>query len=150
MRGLQARLRGAALGVGLFGIMAHAALPMAHAAPARAGTAYYTTAQAGRGALTYQQFCAVCHGADLGGAFDVPPLVGRFAANWAGAPLGQLFDYMAKAMPLFAPGTLTPAQNADLLAFMLRENGAPAGGRDLTPEGVKTMVFPKMTAATVK
>ncbi|WP_308719090.1 cytochrome c [Komagataeibacter xylinus] len=146
MRGLLARLRDAALGAGLLAL----SVQMAHAAPARAGTSYYTPAQAGRGATAYQQFCAVCHGADLGGAFDVPPLVGRFAANWSGAPLGQLFDYMSKAMPLFAPGTLTPAQNADLLAFMLRENGAPAGSRDLTPERVKTMIFPKMTAATVK
>ncbi|GBQ49441.1 c-type cytochrome [Komagataeibacter sucrofermentans] len=148
MRGLQAKARGAALGAGLLALT----VQVAQAAPARAAMSYYTTAQAERGAATYQQSCAVCHGADLGGAFDVPPLVGRFAANWAGAPLSQLFDYMAKAMPLFAPGTLTPAQNADLLAFMLRENGAPAGSRDLpaTLDGLKNMMFPKSTPASVK
>ncbi|MBV1829628.1 cytochrome c [Komagataeibacter sp. AV436] len=149
MRGLQAKARGAALGAGLLALTG----PVAHAAPARAAMpSYYTAAQAERGAAAYQQFCAVCHGADLGGAFDVPPLVGRFAANWAGAPLGELFDYMAKAMPLFAPGTLTPAQNADLLAFVLRENGAPAGSRELPAiaVGMKGMFFPKMTSASVK
>ncbi|WP_130731635.1 c-type cytochrome [Komagataeibacter xylinus] len=146
MRGLRAKGLCAALGAGLLALAGQ----VAHAAPSRAGTSYYTAAQAERGAAAYQQFCAVCHGADLGGAFDVPPLVGRFAANWSGAPLGQLFDYMSKAMPLFAPGTLTQAQNADLLAFMLHENGVPAGRHDLTPEGVKTMLFPKTTAASMK
>ncbi|QHC36565.1 c-type cytochrome [Komagataeibacter xylinus] len=148
MRGLRTKARGVALGAGLLALT----VQLAHAAPARGAMSYYTAEQAGRGAVAYQQFCAVCHGADLGGAFDVPPLVGRFAANWAGAPLGQLFDYMSKAMPLFAPGTLTPAQNADLLAFLLRENGVQAGKRELpaTPEGLKNMLFPKMTSASMK
>ncbi|GCE82289.1 c-type cytochrome [Komagataeibacter diospyri] len=141
----------AGLGAGLLLALVQIGLPAAHAAQART-VSYYTTEQAQRGETTYQQFCAVCHGASLAGAFDVPPLKGRFVTNWSGATLDRLFDYISKAMPLFSPGALTPAQNADLVAFILRENGVPAGRTELpaTDAALKTMVFPTISADRVK
>lgn len=150
MRGRDHACR-AGLGAGLLLALVHVGAPTASAAPART-VSYYTTEQAQRGEGAYQQFCAVCHGASLAGAFDVPPLKGRFVTNWSGATLDRLFDYISRAMPLFSPGALTPAQNADLVAFILRENGVPAGKVDLpaTDAALKTMMFPVISADRVK
>ncbi|GAL97888.1 cytochrome c [Acetobacter tropicalis NRIC 0312] len=104
-----------------------------HGARVKSGTsaglpaASYTAEQANRGAETYKEACAVCHGPALGGAFDAPPLKGRFVANWSDGPLSDLFTYMSGAMPLSSPGALSAEDNADILAFLLRENGVAAG-----------------------
>ena len=95
----------------------------------------YTAAQADEGARVYAVQCAVCHGARLEGTVETPGLVGTFVANWADRPLGDLFDYLARAMPQSSPGTLTPQDDARLVAFILRANGAPAGDAPLPSDG---------------
>ena len=91
----------------------------------------YTAAQADEGARVYAVQCAVCHGARLEGTVETPGLVGKFVANWADRPLGDLFDYLARAMPQTSPGSLAPQDNARLVAFVLRANGAPPGDTPL-------------------
>ena len=91
----------------------------------------FTEAQAQDGARIYAVRCAVCHGATLAGTLETPGLRGRFVANWAGRPLADLFDYVTRAMPQMAPGTLSADDNARIVAFLLAENGAPAGRRPL-------------------
>ncbi len=91
----------------------------------------YSTAQADEGAQVYARQCAMCHGARLEGTVETPGLVGKFVANWAGRPLADLFDYLARAMPQSSPGSLNPQDNARLVAFILRANGAPAGNAAL-------------------
>jgi len=78
---------------------------MALSGAARAGTwdGVYTDAQAARGEVQFQQHCARCHGANLAGTFETPPLVGRFRPYWSGATLDVLFDYISSAMPLIIP-----------------------------------------------
>ena len=88
---------------------------------------FYTEDQAARGATAYQQNCARCHGANLAGTFEIPPLVGRFVPYWSGSSLDVLVDYISRAMPLGRPGSLSPATNADITAFILKRNGFPAG-----------------------
>jgi mono/diheme cytochrome c family protein len=95
----------------------------------------YTAAQADEGARVYAVQCAVCHGARLEGTVETPGLVGKFVANWAGRPVGDLFDYLARAMPQSSPGRLAPEDNARLVAFILRANGAPAGDSRLPADG---------------
>ena len=87
----------------------------------------YSAAQADEGARVYASQCAMCHGARLEGTVETPGLVGKFVANWAGRPLGDLFDYLALAMQQGSPGRLAPDDNARLLAFILRANGARPG-----------------------
>ncbi|MCL6251579.1 cytochrome c [Altererythrobacter sp. KTW20L] len=94
----------------------------------------YTTGQADEGARIYAARCAMCHGAQLEGTVETPGLVGKFVANWAGRPLGNLFAYLGRAMPQNAPGTLSPEDTTALVAFILRANGAPAGSRPLSPD----------------
>lgn len=94
----------------------------------------YTSGQADQGARIYAARCAMCHGARLEGTVETPGLVGKFVANWGGRPLGNLFAYLGRVMPQNAPGTLSAEDNAALIAFILRANGAPAGNRPLSPD----------------
>ena len=119
-------------GLALAGLAAMAML--AAGAPAfskgsRSGV--FTAAQADEGAQLYALKCAMCHGTRLEGTVETPGLVGKFVANWAERPLGDLFDYLARAMPQGSPGTLPAQDNARLVAFILRANGAPAGDAPL-------------------
>jgi S-disulfanyl-L-cysteine oxidoreductase SoxD len=117
----------------------------AAASGAQAGTwdGVYTDTQAERGSVQFQQQCARCHGANLAGTFETPPLVGRFKPYWSGATLDTLFDYVAMAMPLDRPGSLSRAANADILAFILKTNGFPAGAKELSAnsEDLKAIRF---------
>jgi mono/diheme cytochrome c family protein len=92
----------------------------------------YTNEQADRGQKVYVERCAQCHGDGLAGIESAPPLTGaEFASNWEGTPLGDLFERMRMSMPQDKPGSLSRAQNADILAYMLRVGGFPAGEREL-------------------
>jgi len=122
------------------GVAASLALALAAGGPAlgngsRSGV--YSAEQADEGARVYATQCAMCHGARLEGTVETPGLVGKFVADWAGRPLGDLFDYLARAMPQSAPGRLTPADTARLMAFILRANGAPAGDDPLPADAAR-------------
>jgi mono/diheme cytochrome c family protein len=102
----------------------------------------YTGAQADRGAVKYKQECAMCHGPVLEGNGEAPPLVGHFIPDWAGTKLSDLFEKIQTTMPLFAPGTLSPSDTADLLAFILQANNFPAGSKELEAgDGLKLVSF---------
>src|SRR5690349_6889792 len=92
----------------------------------------YSDAQAGRGRTLYIQNCSRCHGADLSGNFETPPLVGRFMPYWSGSTLDALFDYVSTAMPLDHPGALGAGANTDILAYILKSNELPSGARELS------------------
>lgn len=99
------------------------------------GRGIYSEAQANEGARVYTIRCAMCHGRELAGTLEIPGLTGKFMASWAGRPVGDLSDYIAKAMPQQAPGTLSPEDSARLVAFILQANGAPAGVAPLPSGG---------------
>ena len=104
----------------------------------------YTAAQAKRGEPVYAQYCASCHGAMLEGRGQTPPLVGSdFNMDWNAMPISELFDKMQAAMPADKPGTLSRAQNADILAYMLQYGKFPAGQAELTADadGLKKIRF---------
>lgn len=101
----------------------------------------YTDAQADRGRTLYMQNCGRCHGADLSGTYETPPLVGRFMPYWSGSTLDALFDYVSTAMPLDHPGMLGAGANADIVAFLLKSNQIPSGSTELTAGNLKTIHF---------
>src|SRR6516225_4676759 len=78
----------------------------AQAAPISIWDGVYTDAQAEHGRTLYMQNCGRCHGADLSGTYEIPPLTGRFMPYWSGSTLDALFDYVSTAMPLDHPGAL--------------------------------------------
>lgn len=93
---------------------------------------------AGEGAAVYMQLCASCHGAKGEGIRPAPALIGRtpdaghvFANDLqAVKTIGNywpyattVFDYVRRAMPLAAPGSMTAEQTYAVVAYLLRENG---------------------------
>jgi S-disulfanyl-L-cysteine oxidoreductase SoxD len=101
----------------------------------------YTDAQAERGHTLYMQNCSRCHGANLWGNYETPPLVGRFMPYWSGSTLDALFDYVSTAMPLDHPGALSAGANADIVAFILKNNDIPSGSKELSAGSVKAINF---------
>ncbi len=92
---------------------------------------------AGRGSVqqgqaVYQLVCAACHGAKLEGqkALGAPPLVGG-RGTLSSKPLKTtesywpyattMFDYIKRAMPMNAPGSLTNDQVYAVVAFILAQ-----------------------------
>ena len=68
---------------------------------------HYSSEQADRGEDRFERDCVDCHGDDLRG--------------------GLIGGFMSLLMPPNAPGRYSPEVYADLMAYILQENGFPAG-----------------------
>jgi cytochrome c len=90
-----------------------------------------------RGAQVYAQQCASCHGPAGDGVAPNPKLVGTEPRDFSFASdakitktIGNywpyattLYDYINRAMPFNAPGSLPPSDVYSVVAFLLAENG---------------------------
>jgi mono/diheme cytochrome c family protein len=100
----------------------------AQAAGRNAWSGVFTAEQAAAGKTVFENKCAMCHGAELGGAEMAPPLAGGvFMGNWAGQSAGDLFTRIKTTMPANDPGSLTAAETAQAEAYILAYNQFPAG-----------------------
>ena len=101
--------------------------------PSTARDGVFTAAQAERGRETYTIFCAGCHADDLEGTNSgdsgAPPL--KHDRFMQGSTIAALVTKVRRSMPLDAPGTLSQAAVIEVVAYLLRENGFPAGTTDL-------------------
>jgi len=107
------------------------------AAAKSAWTGVYTDAQADRGEREYGRTCSHCHGLSLegDGSREIPALVlDSFMRHWRGRPVQALFDTLMRSMPADDRGSMTPRMTADMIAYLLRANGAPAGDAPLPSE----------------
>jgi mono/diheme cytochrome c family protein len=85
-------------------------------------------AAAGDGKAVYDKSCAACHGADLQGAGETPPLKGApFLANWKDKTAGDLYAYIHQNMPPGAGGSLSDGDYRAIAAYILQANGAKDG-----------------------
>lgn len=105
------------------------------AQPSTVMAGVYTVEQAQRGQRAYQQHCTYCHHDDLLGGEDlrvVPPaLVGlAFTERWANKTLGAYFQAVSTTMP-WQRTPLTGPLYADIVSYVLKENGYPAGTLEL-------------------
>jgi len=117
-------------------------------APGSVWDSVFTLAQAGRGETTYRSTCASCHGDSLAGINDAPPLTGpAFHKTWDGNALSSLFNRMSNDMPSDNPGMLTNLQVAELVAFVLKYNGYPAGKMEL-PAAAESLMQIKILPKT--
>src|SRR5947207_11872463 len=93
----------------------------------------FTAEQAERGQAAYRQSCQDCHGTSLdNGEFGGPPLKGGyFRTRWGNGSVAVLYGYVSLAMPPDRPGQLSPQTYADLVAFLLSNNGYPPGDKEL-------------------
>lgn len=97
--------------------------------PGAVGTApgVYSDSQATRGGQWYASACAACH---PGQALAGPD----FQIKWSGRTALDLFDRLRNSMPLDAPGSLSRRTYADIVAYLMRLNGLPAGTTALAPD----------------
>jgi mono/diheme cytochrome c family protein len=117
--------------------------------PAGSGTAE-------QGAGIYAASCASCHGANgegkppaypqlLGGPktfdFASDPKIPRTIGNyWPYAT--TLYDYIRRAMPLTAPGSLTADQTYAVTAYLLNREGVLAAGSTLDSKSLAAVQMP--------
>ena len=108
----------------------------------------FSEPQALRGEKAYVGTCARCHMEDLGGK-NGPALKGsRFIEDWREADLAILFSTVKSMPPNSARNPRPPLpedMSLDILTYLLKVNGAPAGLQELTIEGLPSIQFEKQT-----
>jgi mono/diheme cytochrome c family protein len=98
---------------------------------AKAPPSLYTAEQAEAGEHAFQQNCAMCHGPKLEGRAG-PALKGpTFASPQAHFSVSDVFKIISQNMPASAPGTLPHEDYVNIMAFILQQNGYPAGATPL-------------------
>ncbi|MEJ2205703.1 MAG: cytochrome c [Gemmatimonadota bacterium] len=106
---------------------------MREAAPAEAG--YFTEEQAERGRATFREICSGCHySSEFRGT--------QFVYEWRRRTARDLFRSISRTMPEDAPGSLAPGQYADVISYILRMNGLPAGERELPADAEALRAYP--------
>ena len=92
----------------------------------------FSDAQATRGQQAYRQSCAKCHAEDLLGTGNAPALVGEpFLGRFDRATADDVVQTIAQTMPQEGPGSLGAAVYVDVVAYLFKANGSPAGAADL-------------------
>jgi len=92
----------------------------------------FTPDQAAVGRQAYDTSCASCHGSDLRGLNEAPPLAGvNFMNQWQALSPRELAEFIQAAMPPTGPKP-SLEQAFSITAFILQSNGAQAGERPLT------------------
>jgi S-disulfanyl-L-cysteine oxidoreductase SoxD len=117
---------------GVAGMMLAAAVAAVSAEqipPRSAKEGVYTTEQANRGKTVYDEKCASCHGSMASTTPEMAALLNDsgFQNLWRERSLARLFSRIRETMPQDQPGTLSPEQTADIVAYILSGNQLPAG-----------------------
>jgi mono/diheme cytochrome c family protein len=84
----------------------------------------FTTAQATAGEQVFSNTCLGCH---TTATYTTP----TFLAKWNGQPLSELFGLISETMPEDFPGSLTPKEYTQVLAYLLKLNRMPEGQQEL-------------------
>jgi mono/diheme cytochrome c family protein len=95
----------------------------------------FTEAQAERGKQSFLAGrCGGCHKLDLTGDRG-PALKGEeFLAHWENGSVVTLFDKIRETMPPNGANEVTDDAKADIVAYLLQQNGFPAGRTELRAE----------------
>ena len=107
-------------GLMLLGAAASGTAQAPAARPITTSSGVFTAAQAARGEQTYMNNCVSCHPP---GTYTAP----AFRTKWNGVALSELFGLISHTMPKLEPASLAPEEYAEVLAYLLKINGAPAG-----------------------
>lgn len=138
------RLLGAALGGAiLVALPFHAQTPDS-TARATADSSY-TEEQAGRGEQVFSRVCLECHARTEMANAD-------FRLKWGGQTTFDLYKSIVTTMPDSDPGSLPRADYEDVVAYILKLNGIPAGMAPLASDSAvlsrAKLVLPPKSAST--
>jgi cytochrome c-type protein NapC len=112
-------------------LQCHSNIGHVYEQPASKVSGWYTAEQAAAGEKLFAQSCAGCHGAKLEGAAG-PALSGAsWKKSFGGAKLLRVWGEIKGPMAEYAGATFTTQQSFDILAFLLQQNGLPAGNKPL-------------------
>ena len=111
---------------------------------------------AAEGAVVYAQQCASCHGAKGEGINPAPALITRPGEPADTTPRGRaprtignywpyattIFDYVRRAMPINAPGSLSAEATYSVVAYLLNENGIIAAADTMSARTLPAVAMP--------
>jgi hypothetical protein len=101
--------------------------PAIHAEPEAPSAGIFTEDQAERGRASFRSICSECHySSEFRGT--------QFQFEWRRRTVWDFYREISRTMPEDAPGSLDPQQYVDIVSYVLRANGFPAGDVELTPE----------------
>jgi cytochrome c5 len=92
----------------------------------------FTVEQAERGKTSYTKYCSRCHGEDLAGRRDYPLSGERFIDHWEAHTVDHLFRLIRDSMPPDGINSVDPKEKRDIVAYLLQQNGFPAGNTELS------------------
>ena len=90
----------------------------------------YTGEQADRGAALFEDTCSSCHKPEEFGD-------GSYMDGWSGQTAHDLIEHIRATMPQDNPGSLKRQEYVDIVAYLFRSNGAPAGDAEMDAASVK-------------
>jgi mono/diheme cytochrome c family protein len=107
----------------------------------------FSAEQTQRGDVLYQEHCASCHGAELVSSDpDYPNLTApQFRWNWGKKTLAERLQRVRSSMPPNAKDSLAPQEYLDIITFILKSNGYPAGAAEIKADSgalIKIVVDP--------
>jgi mono/diheme cytochrome c family protein len=93
----------------------------------------FSEAQSQRGEALYQEHCSGCHGAELISSDpEYPNLTApQFRWNWGKKTLAERLQRVRTSMPPAAKDSLPAQDYLDVITFILKVNGYPAGAHDI-------------------
>jgi len=95
----------------------------------------FTEPQAMRGQRGYVQACAKCHADDLLGSSNAPALVGQaFFSRFDRSTADDVMQTIRQTMPQEAPDSLGAEAYVDIVSYLFKANGSPAGAAELTAD----------------
>jgi cytochrome c5 len=104
----------------------------------------YTKEQADGAKAKFDKICADCHAFTVAAKKkekDVPLGDEPFTKNWDGRTLGEMVTTIALTMPNDGSAVVTEDEAVDLVAYVLQQNGFPAGSTPLTKTSASDIVL---------
>src|SRR4051812_36850233 len=99
-------------------------------------TGVYSDHQAARGQDEYTAHCSGCHREDLSGYQGILTGAG-FINEYGEGTLSRLFEQIKTTMPRGAAGSLSDQAYLEIVTYLLKANGFPAGANDLSADDLQ-------------
>lgn len=103
----------------------------------------YTKAQADGAKAQFDKICAECHAFTVAAkkkAEDLPLGDEPFLKKWEGKAVDELVSVIVLTMPNDGSAVVSEAEALNLTAYILQQNGMPAGTTPLTKESAAALL----------